>query len=296
MSVLARRRADYNEGHPATLPISSDLPLSEPVTLTDPDYFDCEPSLNGDEAAHFKREGFIVKRGLIDDTEIFQKVVDFIWTKVPRGLLRREDSDTWINPADDDWTEADSLKVGMLARDNWKIRSKGPSGIGTEALLIDGIANHPNVRQVVTALIGPPSGRFVASGVYTAFSLRHPAPKIATTSTLTISPVTSPPWSSWTRSVQVAAVSCSGPAPTPRCTPIGRRSMAAEWMWSRQSRFALRRSKPCVRRYRLNSPVQPATSYFGIPGPCTQPALIALRNWARQWFALSSPATSSATG
>ena len=40
MTVLARRRADYNEGHPATLPISSDLPLSEPVTLTDPDYFD----------------------------------------------------------------------------------------------------------------------------------------------------------------------------------------------------------------------------------------------------------------
>ena len=35
MSVLERRRADYNEGHPATLPISSDLPLSEPVTLTD---------------------------------------------------------------------------------------------------------------------------------------------------------------------------------------------------------------------------------------------------------------------
>ena len=73
--------------------------------------------------------------------------------------------------------------------------------------------NHPNVRQVVTALIGAPSGRLVASGVYTAFSLRHPAPKIATTCTLTISPVTSPPWSSWTRSVQVAAVSCSGPLP-----------------------------------------------------------------------------------
>ncbi len=85
MSVLERRRADYNEGHPATLPISSDLPQSEPVTRTYPDYFDCKPSLNGDEAVHFKREGFIVKRGLIDDTKIFYKVVDFIWTKVPRG-------------------------------------------------------------------------------------------------------------------------------------------------------------------------------------------------------------------
>lgn len=156
MSVLARRRADYSEGHPATLPISSDLPLPEPVTFADPNYFDREPGLNADEADHFKREGFIVKRGLIDDTGLFHKVVNLIWTKVPRGLMRRDDSDTWINPADDDWTEADSLKVGMLARDNWKIRSKGPSGVGTEALLIDEIANHPNVRQVVAALIGTP--------------------------------------------------------------------------------------------------------------------------------------------
>ena len=88
ISVLARRRAYYNEGHPATLPISRNLPPSEPVTFTDPDYFECKLSLNGDEAAHFKREGFIIKRGLIDDTKIFCKVVNFIWTKVPRSLLR----------------------------------------------------------------------------------------------------------------------------------------------------------------------------------------------------------------
>ena len=85
MSVLARRRADYNEGHPATLPISSDLPLSEPVTFTDPDYFDYEPSLNGDEAAHFKREGFIVKRASLMTTEIFQRSLTLSGPKCPAG-------------------------------------------------------------------------------------------------------------------------------------------------------------------------------------------------------------------
>ena len=156
MSALAKRRADYNEGHPATLPIASDLPLPEPVTFTDPEYFNGEPDLNCDEIAHFKREGFIVKRGLIDDTALFGEVIDLIWKKVPRGLMSRENSKTWVAPADDDWTESDSLKVGMLARDNWKIRSKGPSGIGTEALLVDGIAGHPNVQSAVANLIGGP--------------------------------------------------------------------------------------------------------------------------------------------
>ena len=156
MSALAKRRADYNEGHPATLPIPDELTLPEPITFTDPCYFDRDLSLNGNEVDHFKREGFVVKRGLIDNPELFSKVVDLIWSKVPRGLMQRDDIDTWVAPADDAWTEADALKVGMLARDNWKIRSKGPSGIGTEDLLVDGVAGHPNVQHVVTAFIGNP--------------------------------------------------------------------------------------------------------------------------------------------
>ena len=111
MSALPRRRADYNEGHPATLPISGDLPLPEPVTFVDPAYFDSGADLNAGEVTHFKRDGFVVKRGLIDDPALFARVVDLIWAKVPHGLLRRDDQATWISPADDNWTEADSLKV-----------------------------------------------------------------------------------------------------------------------------------------------------------------------------------------
>ena len=156
MSVLAKRRADYNEGHPATLPIADYLPPPEPTPFQDPVYFTRAPDLNDNEIAHFKRDGFIVKRGLIDDPAVFAEVVDLIWSKVPRELMRRHDPETWVSPVDSEWTETDSLKVGMLARDNWKIRSKSPSGIGTEALLVDGIANHQKVKSVVGRLIGRP--------------------------------------------------------------------------------------------------------------------------------------------
>ena len=64
MSVLAKRRADYNEGHPATLSIADYLPLPKPTPFQDPVYFTRAPDLNDNEIAHFKRDGFIVKRGL----------------------------------------------------------------------------------------------------------------------------------------------------------------------------------------------------------------------------------------
>ena len=127
MSVLAKRRADYNEGHPATLPIADYLPLPKPTPFQDPVYFTRAPDLNDNEIAHFKRDGFIVKRGLIDDPALFAEVVDLIWSKVPRELMRRHDSETWVSPVDSEWTETDSLKDGMLAQDNWKI-AQGPFG------------------------------------------------------------------------------------------------------------------------------------------------------------------------
>ena len=57
MSVLAKRRADYNEGHPANC-IADYLPLpNRPVSgsgLLHP-----RADLNDNEIAHFKRDGFI---------------------------------------------------------------------------------------------------------------------------------------------------------------------------------------------------------------------------------------------
>ena len=54
MSVLAKRRADYNEGHPATLPIADYLPPPNQTPFQDPVYFTRAPDLNDNEIAHFK--------------------------------------------------------------------------------------------------------------------------------------------------------------------------------------------------------------------------------------------------
>ena len=148
------RSADYNAGHPASLAISPDLPLPDPIPFEDPAEFTSTPDLTPAEAAHFKREGFIVKRGLIDDAVAFDQVIDHIWSNVPRDLMRLEDSASWIDPPEDEWTEEDSLRVGLLMDNNWKMRSSGADGIGTEPFLVQQIATHPDMMQVVEALLG----------------------------------------------------------------------------------------------------------------------------------------------
>jgi hypothetical protein len=165
-----QREADYNVGHPASLAIASDITLPEPTTFKDPSYFSAAPSLNAEEAAHFKSQGFIVKRGLIDDPAAFDQVIDHIWRNVPRDLMQRSDSQSWIGAPEDQWTEADSLQVGLLARNNWKIRSKGADGIGAESFLTERIANHPNTVQVAEALMGATPDRVRrVRGIYCVF-------------------------------------------------------------------------------------------------------------------------------
>ncbi len=169
-AVPSLRSADYNHGHPATLPIDPALKLPAPVAFADPAYFRAAPRLNADEVAHFKREGFLVKRGLVRDDGAFDAVLSHIWANVPRGLMRAADVSSWVNPPEKDWTEDDALRVGLLVRNNWKMRSKGPRGIGTEPFLLERIAQHPDLLKVVEALIGgaamPPRR---VRGVYCVF-------------------------------------------------------------------------------------------------------------------------------
>ena len=105
------RKADYNQGHAASLPISVNLPLTAPEPFQDPRGFDRAIAVNPVEVEHLKEHGFIVKRGLIEDPAVFEKVEDYIWRNVPRGLMQREDPESWIDFPNDEWTEADSLQV-----------------------------------------------------------------------------------------------------------------------------------------------------------------------------------------
>ena len=165
------RKADYNQGHAASLPISVNLPLTAPEPFQDPRGFDRAIAVNPVEVEHLKEHGFIVKRGLIEDPAVFEKIEDYIWRNVPRGLMQREDPESWIDFPNDEWTEADSLQVGMLLEGNWKMRSK--DGIGTEPFLIDGVVNHPHMRRVAEVLMGgvPAPARRVR-GIYSVFPSR----------------------------------------------------------------------------------------------------------------------------
>ena len=151
------RSADYNVGHAASQPVPEDIAVRQATVYADPAFATSEPSLNAREIDYFKDRGYLVKRGLIDDPETFRRVVDHVWSNVPRAIIRRDDPDTWLDAPDEKWTEEDALRVGLLARSNWKMRSR--EGIGTEGFLVERIANHPAMRALAEAFIGAPVRR-----------------------------------------------------------------------------------------------------------------------------------------
>lgn len=76
---------DYNTGHPTSQPIADEVILRKTVIHTDPLIGSTGPSLGDEEISYFKRQGFLVKRGLIHDPVTFDRVIDYVWENVPRG-------------------------------------------------------------------------------------------------------------------------------------------------------------------------------------------------------------------
>ena len=159
---------DYNIGHATSQQIAEDVVIRKTRGFVDPDFANAEASLNDAEVAHFKEHGFIVKRRLLDDETTFARVVEYIWENVPRGILKRDDPQTWLDAPHERWTEEDAQRVGLLARGNWKMRSR--DAIGTEPFLVDNIANHPEMVAIAAAFIGSPIKRARrVRGIYGVF-------------------------------------------------------------------------------------------------------------------------------
>jgi hypothetical protein len=119
----------------------------------DPEFTNGEPTLSKAEVAFFKENGFLVKRGLLNEPETFARIVDYVWEQVPRGLVKRDDPKTWIDAPQGEWTEADAENAGPFRRGSWKLRSRT---FGTEPVFVDKIANHPRMRALVSKFIGEP--------------------------------------------------------------------------------------------------------------------------------------------
>ena len=75
---------------------------------------------------------------------------------MPRDVLLRDDPATWLDSPDAKWRKDDIPRVGRLIYDNWKMRSPGPNGVGTESFLVEGIANHPNMIALAEAFFDAP--------------------------------------------------------------------------------------------------------------------------------------------
>lgn len=166
---------EYNAGHLTGQPTADDVRVREPIPFADSGpqrAIDAASAttLTGDEIARFKEQGFIVKRRLIDDPEAFAQIADHLWASVPYSTFRRDDAETWFHPAHEKWRDEDIPRIGRLAHGNWKMRSPGPQGIGTELFLVQRIANHPNVHAVASRLLGgaiQPARR--VRGIYAIF-------------------------------------------------------------------------------------------------------------------------------
>lgn len=161
---------EYNQGHASGQPVAKDVRLLEPTIYSD--FSESSPSWhpNTDEVAHIVEHGFLVKRGLVDDRAALHRAVDLLWNNVPRDILNRDDPKTWIDYPHEKWREQDVDRVGRLHRGNWKMRSRGANGLGTESFLVEQIANHSGIRSVASSLLGSPieSVRRVR-GVYAIF-------------------------------------------------------------------------------------------------------------------------------
>ena len=148
--------------------VAEDVVVRNPEVFTDPDSVNGEPTLSDAEVSFFKQNGFVVKRGFLDETETFERVVDYVWENVPRKLMKRDDPKTWVDAPREQWTEEDEDAVGVIQGGTWKMRSR--NGIGTEPFFLDKIGNHPRMQKMASLFLGEPVKRLQrVRGVYCLF-------------------------------------------------------------------------------------------------------------------------------
>ena len=161
---------DNNIGRARTPKLAEDVVIREPQVFVDPEFTNGDPTLGEREVAFFKENGFIIKRGLLDEKETFERIVDYVWENVPRGILMRDDPQTWPGAPHGKWTEEDAENLGLFISGAWKMRSR--DGIGTEAFFLERIANNPRMRSLVASFIGDPVKRAQrVRGVYGVFPI-----------------------------------------------------------------------------------------------------------------------------
>ena len=148
--------------------------MLEPIPYLGIEASTSKTNLTEDEVTQFKKNGFIVKPGLIQETQSFTKLVDYFWDSIPTEQPCRDLPNAWAESAHDGWSEEFHRTVGVLKRGIWKLRS--PEKYGCEREILELTANHPRVISVVQKLIGSPvSQSHRVRGIYAVFPSLDPS-------------------------------------------------------------------------------------------------------------------------
>ena len=147
--------SDYNVGHPTTKPIAEDIEFLPSTIAKDAVGSSQSSKLEPNDVEFFKIHGYLIKRRFLSEqTDAFQTATDHFWANVPNHALRQNDPESWLDNPQSHWRQEDHVRVGSLINTNWKMRSRGENGIGTESFLVDRLANHPKMLRLASEFLG----------------------------------------------------------------------------------------------------------------------------------------------
>ncbi|MBS10854.1 MAG: hypothetical protein CME19_04540 [Gemmatimonadetes bacterium] len=97
------------------------------------------------EITQFKKEGYLVKRGIIDQ-DYCARARERLWDD-PAPSMKQDDPDSWVGPfkQDEESEDPQNFKRGY----RWQYRK-----VGKEDWMVEGLSRHPFVQGVVTQLLG----------------------------------------------------------------------------------------------------------------------------------------------
>lgn len=164
---------DYNVGHPSSQPIADNVKFRAVQAAREAPGSKRATRLDAADFEFFKQHGYLIKRGVLtQESTAFASAIDMFWNSVPNQALRRDNPRTWLNDPASHWQPEDHPRVGTLIGTNWKMRSRGENGIGTQRFLVESLANHPAMLKLATSFLGAGIRRVRrVRGVYGVFPM-----------------------------------------------------------------------------------------------------------------------------
>ena len=163
---------EYNVGHGSAAKIAEDVKCQSSAQMQMAPDATTRPIVNESEATFFREHGYLIKRSLLTNEAQLAKPTDYMWSKVPETVVNRDDPASWTADPASKWTDELMAELGNFHGTNWKMRSRGPNGIGTEYFLVNEMANHPVMHSVAESFLG---GRIKLAervrGIYAIFPI-----------------------------------------------------------------------------------------------------------------------------